>query len=120
MDQKVIRLVEKIISETDLITEIKRVDKEYYFMFRGRFFSVSQDKATNFHKLYVYPKWDQDLSSLINSFEFGLIEDDVFVSFLPGDAGEEDLMSSLYEAIKRKYSNIDEFLDDILSDDIPF
>lgn len=123
MDQRIIQLLEKILSNKDLITEVFNLEAEYYFRFKSHTLSIlyAPNRGDDYGKysLYIYPRWSGPLAQLAHQSMYGEMDEPDMITYNIADfPGEQSLIlfENLYTYFRRSSSNIDKILDDLLSD----
>lgn len=111
MKEKILAALARIRSERGEIEQIYPAQGEYYFKFRGRYFSVNSLKGNS--AFFIYPRYSGDVARLAGGLDAGIEDPDLlFLSVNEGDAPESGI-SELYEWLQARYSGIDDVLRDI-------
>ena len=124
MDPKIVQLMKKIIAEPDGISDIQRHNNEYYFRFKKRLFSIlegtTRTRKYGEYSFYLYLVPDTvKATAIIEMSEIGNLDQINMVATHAGEAAsgeEKKVFSELYSLIKRKDTNLDQVLDDLLKD----
>lgn len=116
MKSKMDVLFNLISSSKDEISEIAKEGDEFYFVFRGKFFSISKIKIPNGFKyryaVFVYPRFSGDLRQLIEKNNDGVTYDDAaFVPVVSSDfiSGVDDF----YRWLEEKFMGLDVLFRDL-------
>ncbi len=121
MDVRIPKLVRQMIIQISLVTEISASENEFYFLYKGKFFSILKRTQSNpiygDFSFYCYPKWNDNLDQLVK-IASSLDADDIMMidaheQFL--DPSEKNLFKDLYSSIKNKFFGVDDFFDDLLN-----
>ena len=122
MSSKVIHVINKIIARPENIEQVFGGSSEYYFRYKGHFFSILQrtdaDERFGRYSFYVYPKWTGTLEALDEFFNFHTSDELAMAAYHEtqfSDA-EKRLLPTLYSLLQQKELGLDEVFDDILGD----
>nr|WP_297356243.1 hypothetical protein [uncultured Caldimonas sp.] len=114
---KVVQAVNAMISNPQLITNVMRNGKEFFFVYKGKYkWSVSKNEKGEYY-LFFYPG-DEELEHLAR-YENEEWEGTPMVTYSDGDIGTKEATASfaeLYTLIKERVYGVNEVLDDIISD----
>lgn len=106
MKQKMARLLKLIYDFRQEVSQITRGDNEYYFLFRGKYFSVSGGNSATPAAFFAYPKYFGSIAALASS--------QVDTPFAFADASEvrnftgQDLVVMMYHWLDDKNMGLDE------------
>lgn len=125
---KIVRAVNTMIVNRDLITKIIEVEKEYFFLYKQKYkWSILPDTKDPEVENYslIYYKDDRAIEHL-SHLEGPEWESVLYVGYYTRDLKSKEARESfqeLYRTVKEKLYNIDEVLDDIIGEDedeVPF
>lgn len=113
---KIIRTVNTMIQNPDKITNVKRKENEYYFLYNEKY-KWSIHKSESVYYLHYYP-FDITIEEIseIEDLEWEAYD---YVSYntkeLKSREAEESFLE-LYQILKEKIYNMDKVLDEIIKD----
>ena len=114
---KIQEMLNKLLKNRDRITSAVRSSGEIYFKVGEYYFSVMKQRtaegATQY-MLFLYPKHDGSMAELLSKGEF--VGESEFVKYTPGNADEQNLMSSFYAAMEQLTDDVTPIIDKILKD----
>lgn len=120
---KFLAVIDKMLKTVDQVTEIIKVDNEYYFRYAGHAFSVTKRSAADRYgryTFYVYPQWpdSKSIEELAKIFE-SLGPDTSVPVMAPYHEAEvseaaRQKFADLHAAVAAKYLRVDEIFDEIL------
>jgi hypothetical protein len=121
VNDKIVAVVDKMLAEPQWTSEILKSGIEYYFRYKGAYFSIikrTQITQIGTYSLFVYPKWTGSIKDLADFFDAGPEPDDVpMVAYHENDFDDRKMskkLAELYSLIANKYLNIDDLLNGIL------
>jgi hypothetical protein len=119
---KIVQAVNSMISNQKLITNVIQGDKELFFLYKGKYKWSVNGRAPDKDCLIFYYPGDEPLEVLA-SFENDDWEGTPMIVYRASELGTKEAKASFLELsniIKEKLYGVNDVLDDIISDDIPF
>lgn len=111
MKEKILHAFVEIDKNRQEIREIQSSGTEFYFIFRGRSFSVSDSSSGGV--FYVYPRFHGGVVELAAAMERGIDHPDlIFVNVSDEDVGSNRI-GQFYAWMQSKHLGIDDLLRDI-------
>lgn len=118
MMSKIVQAVNTMIAHQDLISNVLKGDKEYFFLYKDKYkWSIVQREDETF--LWYYPG-TLSLEDLCDIEESGSWDGIDMVKYTDREIGTKEAIASfaeLFTIIKEKVFGLDKVLDDIISDD---
>ncbi len=120
-EDKMIAVMERINQMPGDIRDCAQNTSETYFTFHGHTFSITNRAGEGGYSFYVYPKWRSSTEKLARAFEEDAGTDIPFVAFKSEEsAGRAKVFAQLFKTVQARALSIDDILDDILNNAIPF
>ncbi len=133
MDDKVIRVMTKMVREPNWIQDIVEAGDEYYFAYKGHAFSILERSergsrtgsiltspimslTSGRFAFYAYPKWQGPITELVEKFATGTTDRPEMIHYSSSEIGNEAIFRDLHRAVLTIYLGADAVFDDILSD----
>lgn len=121
MSDKVVTVINTMCHNPQLISDVTPAGNEYYFRYKSHVFSILHrgqgSEGWGSYSLYIYPDGSSDLRHLASALGQAN-PDDIGVKLIAyhSEDYDESSMKRLYNLVKERYMNVDNILDDILSD----
>ena len=118
---KIVQAVNSMITNRDHISDVLKSADEYFFLYKNRY-KWSMGRRDDGYHLWFYPG-DQTLGQLVTMTNSNWATDVAMIHYTDAEIGTKEARESfaeLYTILSEKLYGIDEVLDDIISDDIPF
>lgn len=118
---RIIKAINAMILNVDKINKVISLDDKYFFEYDNKYkWSIFRDHDGTYHLNY-YPEKEQDIQDVVK-----LVNSKESINYVSyntrGVASREaiDSFNNLYNIVKEKLLGMDEVLDDIINDGIPF
>jgi len=114
---KIVQAVNAMISNPDLISNVVPNDKEFFFLYKGKYKWSIARRDENTHIIWYYPG-TESLESLA-SYGGNDWEGTPMVTYKDAEIGTKEAKASfseLYTIIKERAYGVNEVLEDIISD----
>jgi len=115
MKEKLIQALLKVYGGREEATDISSSGNEYYFRYKGRYFSVLKENGIG--RFYVYPRFSGPMKELIGALEHGIEHPDLaYVSLTSNDlanSGHEDVIGQLHSWLEERYLGLDDLFADL-------
>lgn len=119
---KIVQAVNVMIANKEKITDVKQLRIELYFLYDKKYkWSIMRDDDTDDYLLYFY-QTNLSIAELVTASDEPDFEVDL-VCYKAREIGTKEAFSTfrdLFQILKEKVLGVDEVLDDIIGDDVPF
>jgi len=119
---KIVQAVNVMIANKEKITDVKQIGTELYFLYDKKYrWSIMRDNDTDDYFLYFY-QTNLSIEELAVSCQEPDFRVDL-VCYKAREIGTKEAFSTfrdLFQILKEKVLGVDEVLDDIIGDDVPF
>ncbi len=119
MITKALQTMAAIASDPPGITDITQSGSEYYFKFKGHFFSIlhrqSPDERGRY-SFYVYPGWTGTSAGLSGFLEYGSSSNELVMVNYDSVHYNDEPFRSLYTTVEERCLGIDKIFDDVLEE----
>ncbi|WP_294279664.1 hypothetical protein [uncultured Chryseobacterium sp.] len=113
---KIIQVLNAMISQSELITNVIKCDKEYFFLYNKKYkWSIALDDR-EIYFVHFYPSNEVSLEELSNRFDWTGFDD--FVTYKSSDfktVEADETFRELYQIVSNKLYNLDEIFNDIIN-----
>lgn len=118
---KIVQAVNSMITNKDHISDVLKSVEEYFFIYKNKY-KWSMARRDDGYHLWFYPG-NEGLGQLVAMTNSNWDTDVAMIHYTDAEIGTKEARESfaeLYTILSEKLYGIDEVLDDIISDDIPF
>jgi hypothetical protein len=119
MSEKILQVVQKITGDMANTTDIVKHKEEYFFKYKDYTISImKRSSMPRGYTFFIYPRWNKAIAllNLVEKFKLNATSEIYIDAHRSEDyVGAFNAFAALYDAIDRKYSNIDSVIDGILS-----
>jgi hypothetical protein len=120
MQDKILAVIDKILSNLELITDLEfnKENTEYYFKYKNVIFSLlKRNKNTSWgrYSFYMYPHSDS-IEELQFIYEHGDGEEIQSVTLHEKDLMDKSILSNLYNKLNERSLNADDIFKRLLED----
>jgi hypothetical protein len=121
-NDKTATVMERIAKEVSSVEDVHRSDNEYYFRFRGHYFSISRTQPNDDYWFYVYPTWSGTARDLADNFDPYRPPEQQTPAYVPFESNtfpphQRACFENLFSAIELKGSGVDDIFSMILEED---
>jgi hypothetical protein len=112
---RIVQVVNAMISASAKITDVTRNDKEYFFMYDGKYrWSIIKDSNGSDYYLHFYPTFTVSTAQMANIEDWSEYE---FITYRTEELKTKEAyesFSELYQIVAEKVFGVDDIFDNIL------